>query len=346
MFEITDDYVGINALFVEPIEVRILRRGKQNIFLFGELHHMPMHPINEHMLKSGPPRNNSTRKVSIAALLEYYTKTGRPFKQLIELSPSIKYVSAYHCALHEICKYDHIKADLRDDIRAEVMESMVFSENNRRYNSLVQRRCYTTHAERLRKYLPSAIAKHIDTLALQTYMSETRRKLPKEDQMDNYHIDLYVFDLTVLAEIYTSECDIIVFSGQTHTRNISDVLTDKCNSRISDITTMIHWVYSVKLPLVEMPRAYANSYHTETHIRRRKRGVKIAFEWDELSWVKLNTENQTPEMCWNAVARNGLALQFVRIHTLEICLLAIDNTEAAKRYINDPELRRVIRKYA
>lgn len=46
-------------------------------------------------------------------------------------------------------------------------------------------------------------------------------------------------------------------------------------------------------------------------------------------------ENQTPELCLEAVKQNGLALRFVETQTPEICLEAVRNDGWALQYVNE-----------
>ena len=53
-----------------------------------------------------------------------------------------------------------------------------------------------------------------------------------------------------------------------------------------------------------------------------------------LEYVK----EQTPEICWEAVRQNGLALEYVKEQTPEICLEAVRQSGDSVRFVDDDRL--------
>ena len=57
-----------------------------------------------------------------------------------------------------------------------------------------------------------------------------------------------------------------------------------------------------------------------------------------MSLKNLNPDEQTVEICLEAVKRDGRTLKYIKNQTLEICREAVKNDSVAKNYISDSKL--------
>jgi len=112
-----------------------------------------------------------------------------------------------------------------------------------------------------------------------------------------------------------------------------------------DETTLHVWWsgYGQKLAVIEIPDD-AQIFTDYNGFKADKFVIRDIINFDDVSddfWLYIFRKdvkvlsfikNQTPELCKNAVRRNGLALKYVKQPTDEICCLAIQENEWAERY--------------